>query len=266
MLLTSVIVVLREVLESALLISVLVALSGTLGIPRRWIVWALGLGLAGAIGYSLGINTVSDWFDGVGMEVVNAFMQGIIYLLLVALALLVLWDSLNTHAGGPLVQIIMALVVALSVAREGVEVLIYMYAYSDSLPQFIHALTGAVIGTSIGISIGVLLYYLLSHPVIGKSPTTGLVLLALIAAGLLSQAVLLLIQADWLPSHLPLWNTTDWLSESTVTGQLLYVLIGYEATPTAIQVSFYFGGLIVLLTIAVLTAVSRSRSIRRFAG
>ena len=260
MLLTSVIVVLREVLESALLISVLIALSGTLGIPRRWVVWALGLGLAGAVGFSLGFNTISDWFDGVGMEVVSAFMQGLIYLLLVAFALLVLWNSNSTRTGGLLMRIIMVLIVALAVAREGVEVLIYMYAYSDSLPQFIHALTGAVIGAAIGISIGVLLYYLLSHPVIGKSPTTGLVLLALIGAGLLSQAILLLIQADWVPSHLPLWDTTDWLSESSVTGQLLYVLIGYEATPTAIQVGFYFGGLIVLLTLAVLTAVFRSRS------
>ena len=260
MLLTSVIVVLREVLESALLISVLAALSCTLGIPRRWVAWALGLGLAGAVAFSLGINTVSDWFDGVGMEVVSAFMQGIIYLLMVAFALLVLWNASSTPAGSLFIRMIMVLIVALAVAREGVEVLIYMYAHTDSLPHFIHSLTGAVIGAAIGISVGVLLYYLLSHPVIGKSPTTGLVLLALIGAGLLSQAVLLLIQADWVPSHLPLWDTTDWLSESSVTGQLLYVLIGYEATPTAIQVSFYFGSLIVLLTVAVLTAVCRSRS------
>lgn len=260
MLLTSVIVVLREVLESALLISVLIALSGTLGITRRWVVWALGLGLAGAIGFSLGINTVSDWFDGVGMEVVSAFMQGIIYLLLVAFALLVLWDSSRARTGSLLIRMIMVLIVALAVAREGVEVLIYMYAHTESLPHFIQALTGAVIGAAIGISIGVLLYYLLSYPAIGKSPTTGLVLLALIGAGLLSQAVLLLIQADWVPSYLPLWDTTDWLSESSVTGQLLYVLVGYEATPTAIQVSFYFGALILLLAIAILTAVFRTRS------
>jgi high-affinity iron transporter len=76
----------------------------------------------------------------------------------------------------------------------------------------------------------------------------------------------LLIQADWVPSHLPLWDTTDWLSESSVTGQLLYVLVGYEATPTAIQVAFYFGGLIVLLTIAVLTAVFRSRTAEEVPG
>jgi high-affinity iron transporter len=264
MLLTSVIVVLREVLESALIISVLVALSGTLGIPRRWVVWALGLGLAGAVSFSLGINTVTDWFDGVGMEVVSAFMQGSIYLLLVAFSLWVLWSSRGSHTGSQVIRLILVLVVALAVAREGVEVLIYMYAHTESLPHFIHALTGAVIGAAIGISVGILLYYLLSHPVIGKSPTTGLVLLALIGAGLLSQAVLLLIQADWVPSHLPLWDTSAWLSESSVTGQLLYVLIGYEATPTAIQVSFYFGGLIVLFTIAVLTAVFRSRSARRF--
>jgi hypothetical protein len=125
MLLTSVIVVLREVLESALLVSVLVALSGTLGISRRWVMWALGLGLAGAVGFSLGFNTISDWFDGVGMEVVSAFMQGIIYLLLVAFALLVLWNTHSTRTGSLLIRMIMVLIVALAVAREGVEVLIH---------------------------------------------------------------------------------------------------------------------------------------------
>jgi high-affinity iron transporter len=261
MLLTSVIVVLREVLESAILVSVLAALGSTLGISHRWLMLALGLGLAGAVGLNLGINNISDWFDGVGMEVVSAFMQYSIYLLLVALALLFLWNIRNAGGSSHLpFRTFMILIVALAVAREGVEVLIYMYAYSGSLPQFIPAVTGAIIGASIGISAGILLYYLLRLPAIAKSPVTGMVLLALIGAGLLSQAVLLLIQADWLPSHLPVWNTTDWLSESSVTGQLLYVLIGYEATPTAIQVAFYFGGLFVLLAIATLTAMSRSRS------
>jgi len=71
----------------------------------------------------------------------------------------------------------------------------------------------------------------------------GIVLLILIASGMLSQASLLLIQADWLPSQLPLWNSSAFISEKSVVGQLLYAVIGYEATPTPIQAGFYFGGL-----------------------
>jgi len=87
----------------------------------------------------------------------------------------------------------------------------------------------------------------------------GLGLLSLVAAGMLSQAVLLLIQADWLPSQLPLWDTSEWLSENSVTGQLLYALIGYEATPTALQAFFYFGGLLLFLVVAVFSVRQRER-------
>jgi high-affinity iron transporter len=68
MLLTSVIIVLREVLEASLLVSILLALSGVLGISRRWIGWSLGIGLAGAFAYSLGMAVITDWFDGVGRK------------------------------------------------------------------------------------------------------------------------------------------------------------------------------------------------------
>jgi MYXO-CTERM domain-containing protein len=37
----------------------------------------------------------------------------------------------------------------------------------------------------------------------------------------------------------------------------MYALIGYEATPTALQASFYFGGLLLLLIVAVLAVRSR---------
>ena len=72
----------------------------------------------------------------------------------------------------------------------------------------------------------------------------------LVAAGMSSQAALLLIQADWLPAQLPLWDSSGWLPETSVTGQVLYALVGYEATPTPVQAGFYAGGmgLFMLLT------------------
>ena len=112
-------------------------------------------------------------------------------------------------------------------------------------------LMGMTIGASIGISIGLLFYYLLTNLVPKWSFIIGLVLMILVAAAMISQASLLLIQADWLPAQLPLWDTSDWLSERSATGQLLYALIGYEATPTAIQAGLYLCGLmlpVILIT------------------
>jgi high-affinity iron transporter len=249
MLLNSVIIVLREVLEASLLISILLALSGALGISRRWIVWSLGFGLIGAIIYSFGVTVISDWFDGVGQEVVSAIMQILIYLLLLAVTFLVLQKSDVNQLSDTLTVLVMTTTVALAVVREGFEILVYIYGFSNELPQFMTILTGVVIGASIGISIGALIYYFVSSLSCRLSLMVGLSLLALVAAGMLSQAVLLLVQADWLPSQLPLWDSSGWLSETSVTGQLLYALIGYEATPGALQASFYFGGFTLLLIV-----------------
>jgi len=260
MLLTSVIIVLREALEASLLVSILLALSGVLGISRRWIGWSLGVGVAGAIAYSMGLATISDWFDGVGQEVASAAMQFLIYLLLLLFALLVLRESAARRMNGGLLILIMAATVSLAVTREGFEVIIYMQGYVTVLPRFVGMLLGAIIGASIGISVGALVYYLVCSLSYRQALILGIGLLSLVGAGMLSQASLLLIQADWLPSQLPLWDTSAWLSESSVTGQLLYALIGYEATPTAIQASFYFGGLVLLLLSMVLALRSKRKS------
>ena len=75
MLLSSVIIILREVLEAALLISVLLVLTRSLDKSFRWVLWALLAGMIGAMVYGISIDTISEWFDGVGQEVVNALLQ-----------------------------------------------------------------------------------------------------------------------------------------------------------------------------------------------
>jgi high-affinity iron transporter len=257
MLLTSVIIVLREVLEAALLVSILLALSNVLGLSRRWVGWSLGAGMAGACIYSLGVAAISDWFDGVGQEVTSAALQFLVYLLLLLITLLLLRASSARRLPEKLTMLIMAATVSLAITREGFEVLVYIYGFSSDLPRFATILMGSAIGASIGISIGALIYYFVSSLSYRQSLVLGIGLLALVAAGMLSQAVLLLIQADWLPSQLPIWDSSEWLSEESVTGQLMYALIGYEATPTALQASFYFGGLLLLLIVAVLAVRSR---------
>ncbi len=250
MLSTTVIIVLREVLEASLLISILAAVSGTTGISRRWVGLGLALGLGGAIAFSFGIVAVSEWLDGFGQEVVSAAMQVTMYLCLLSIALLVLRQSRKPGDQNSCIRALMAATVALAVTREGFEVLVYVYGFLDAPSQLLTVLMGAVIGTGIGVSSGVLLYYALRSPAVRDRPAVGFCLLGLVGSGLLLQATTLLMQADWLPGKAPLWDTSSWVPENSVTGQLLYVLIGYEATPTAIQVKVYLAGLLALVVTA----------------
>jgi len=254
MLLTSVIIVLREVLEAALLVSILSALSGIMGISRQWLIWAFGFGFAGAVSYGLGIDTISEMFEGTGQEVSSAAIQILIYLLLVIFAFRATRSLNSRDAHGAYSATVMAAIIALAITREGFEVLVYLFGFAGEWQQSLATLTGALIGAGVGISAGALIYYLFSSMSRRYALLLGLCLLSLVAAGMISQAALLLIQADWLPSQLPLWDTSAWLAEQSLSGTLLYALIGYEATPTAIQAACYFGGLLLLLAVVALYA------------
>lgn len=249
MLLSSVIIVLREVLEAALLFSVLIALSKKMGVNFRWLVWSLLLGLLSAFIYGMNIQIVSEWFEGVGQEVTNALIQLVIYFMLVLYMLMLSYFSYRQKTSKFVLSLVMTVIVALAMTREGAEIILYFFSVTHSDTHYLAVLVGMTIGASIGISIGLLFYYLLNSLKPERSIFIGLILLLLVSAGMISQASLLLIQADWLPAQLPLWNSSELLSEKSVTGQLLYALIGYESTPTAIQAGLYLCSLILPLTL-----------------
>ena len=254
MLLSSVILVLREALEAALLFSLLMVLSRRLGGSFHWVALVLSAGLLGAVVYGFNIDLISEWFDGVGQEVVNASLQLAIYLLMCVLTFVVVLRMYAVPVSRNLLLTLMAGSVALAVVREGSEVMIYLSAFMQLPDQRMPVIVGSAIGAGIGIRVGVVFYYALLG-LGGRAATlTGAFLLALVAAAMVSQAVQLLTQADWLPAQYPLWDSSWLVSEQSVTGQLLYALVGYEATPTAAQLAAYVLAVLVLGGLAMVAA------------
>lgn len=243
MLLTSVVLLLQETLEAALLIAVLAALGSMKGCRASWLPWGLGIGLALGYLYAGAMGTVSEWFDYVGQEVVNALLQITIALALGALA----WTIAAPEACTRRFRLLAALAVVLAVTREGSEVLMYLGGFLQQGDAFQAVLLGSGIGFGIGLSLGILLFYSLFGLPGRGSLAASVLLLALFAGNMLAQAALQLIQADWLASAAPAWDTSSWISEQSVTGQLLYALIGYEATPAPVQVAAYLFGVIAVL-------------------
>ena len=59
-----------------------------------------------------------------------------------------------------------------------------------------------------------------------------------------AQAASFLIAAGYISEMgRPLWNSSDYLSESTLLSETLKVLVGYSANPYPVQLLFYFGTL-----------------------
>jgi high-affinity iron transporter len=254
MLLSSVILVLREVLEAALLFSLLMVLSRHLRLAYHWVGVALLLGLLGASIYGFNIDLVSNWFEGVGQEVVNASLQIIIYVLLVVLAALAIRYSRGKDVSAKLMLTLMTSCIALAIVREGAEIMIYLSGFLQVKDQLIPVLAGSAIGAGIGISVGAVFYFALLSLKPRAARLTGAVLLTFVASGMASQAAQLLIQADWLPSQYPIWDSSWLVAEQTVTGQLLYALVGYEATPTLVQLAVYAASIATLVVVATLAA------------
>lgn len=250
--LSALVIILREALEASLIVSALLAVSYFLRVSRRWIGWALLAGLAGAAVVAYFLNAISTWFGGTGQELLNALLLALICLSLMSSAYLTVRFSGNGKAWNPraasgrLLCVSLAGAAGLAVVREGCEIVVYLYSFTASLETFLPVLIGGGIGLGIGGSIGVLLYYLIINLPRRGMMIAVLGIVALIGGSMTSQAVQYLEQTGLLPAHTPLWDSNGLIAENSLTGQLLYALVGYEATPTPLQVVMY------LLTVSIM--------------
>ena len=248
MLLTSVILVLQETLEAALLFSILAVITLQIGArPRAWLASGIVLGAVLALVYALNLRRISGWFDYVGQELTNAVLQLGMTVTIVALVAWLGRTGLRSPAaadGKPTAfNLLCVLVIALAITREGSEVLVFLGGFLAGGEALRAVLLGSGIGFGIGVSVGFLLFYgLLALTPNSRWRGLPLALLALFSGNKLAQAVLQLTQADWLQAGPALWDTSSWLPEQSIVGRLLYALVGYESSPSAAQVIAYLAG------------------------
>ena len=252
------VLVFREVLEAALIVSIVAAATrGVLG-RSRWIGGGIALGVTGAFIVALGAGWIADSLSGSGQEWFNATI------LLAAVAMIgwhVVWMSKHSRelaaqmksvghdvtSGARPMTALMA-VVAIAVVREGSEIVLFGYgllAGGSSMPAL---MLGAALGLLAGVALGFALYFgLLKIPVRHFFGATN-ALLVLLAAGMAASAAGFLSQADVLTAwSQPVWDT-DWLlSDGSALGRALHVLIGYTAHPSGMQLLFYVATLALLI-------------------
>jgi high-affinity iron transporter len=244
------VLVFREVLEAALVVSVVFA--ATRGVPGRgrWIGTGIAAGVLGAAALAASAGVVADAVQGMGQELLNASV-------LFAAVAMIGWHAIwmashgremtaQMQALGSAVSVgrrpltALMLVVALAVLREGSEVVLFLFAQAAGGSGWVDVAGGITLGVAGGCAVGLALYFGLLRIPIRHFFTATNWLLLLLAAGMASQAARFLVQADVLPSLAPqLWDTSSLLSDRSLLGQTLHALIGYDARPAGIQVLFY---------------------------
>ncbi|MGA8863719.1 MAG: FTR1 family protein [Gallionella sp.] len=258
--LATAVIMFREVLEAALIIAIVLGASRGIAGRGRWVAAGISLGLLGASIVAIMANFASSEFSGTGQAILNAVI------LLGAVAMLT-WHNVWMSAHGrelsaevkavgldvqsgqrPLTALLIITMVA--VMREGSEAVLFLWAIATSGEQSVNMVMGGLGGVFAGVLVGLLLYIgLLRIPVRHFFSVTSWLILFL-ASGLAAQAAGFLNQIGLLPDlGNGLWNTSNILSQTSLVGQLLHILVGYIARPSGIEVVFYVGTFLTILTL-----------------
>lgn len=260
--LSTAVIVFREVLEAALVVSIVLA--ATKGVPGRawWVSAGLLGGVVGAAFIAAFADVISAWASGMGQEVFNA---GVMFVATIMLAWHSIWMGKHGRemaqqlsqvgravAAGSRPLTGLAIVVGVAVLREGSEAVLFLYGIAAGDPgQAPQMIAGGALGVLGGVGLDAGMYAgLLQIPLQRLFSVTN-ALIVLLAAGMASQGTGFLVSAGWLPSWGDtVWDTSWLLKESSVVGKMLHTLVGYTARPAGIQIVAYVATLLVIVLLA----------------
>ena len=251
-------IVFRETLEAALFVGIMAAATRGLAGRSRWLTAGVLAGITGALGLAAGAEYISALADGVGQDMVNA---GILAMALAMLMWHCVWISnhgaqaaaeartLGTlFKQGQRAPWAMMIVVAVSVLREGAETVLFVAGYATE-SGFSDTLAATSIGLVSGIGLGTLIYLGLSRVPMRRMFTVTNTLVLLLAASIASQLARALSQAGLINAWgQPLWDTSSLLRIDSPLGTVAHALIGYDAQPTGLQLTFYGVALLIIVS------------------
>ena len=240
--------VFREVLEAALIVSVVAA--ATRGVPGAACISAVASRWEsfGALLVAWSAGLLAAAFSGVGQELFNA---GVLLAAVLMIGWHVLWMSSHgrelSSADAGVGNAVTAAAVRVGCCwrwwpwrccARGRKSCCFCTACVPAVPG--HLWAGLTIGVTAGAHLGLALYAgLLRIPLRHFFRVTN-AMLVLLAAGLASSAARYLIQANLLPAWASRCGTAPGCS-ATVRwlGQTAHILVGYDAQPAGMQLVFY---------------------------
>jgi high-affinity iron transporter len=258
------VIALREGIEAALIVSIVLAYLKQLGrSDRSHLVW-WGTGLAVALSAILGtiIFSVGAEFEGTAEEV----FEGLVTLTAVGvLTWMIFWmrrqgarikselqqkvDTALT-AGG----LALAAIAFFAVLREGVETALFLFAAAEGTAVEGGGVAAQLLGAMLGLGLAVVLGVLLYRGGIRMNlrtffKVTGVILIV-VAAGLFAYSVHELQEAGWLPFlESPAFDLSATLPDDEGVGAVLRGLVGYNADPGVLEVVAWAAYLVVVGTL-----------------
>lgn len=243
-------ILLREGFEAALVVGLILAVLARLGRPGHVRYVYAGVAAAGlaSLAFAGVAEGVSGLFDGAGQEVLNGAVLAAAAGMITYVVVWVRGSKGRIEARlsegvqrGESHRLSVFVLAFLAVFREGAESVLFLWGILAGGRQ---DTASVLLGALLGLAAAVLIAWLIIQG--GRrvplrpffNVTTGL--LVLLAAGMLGHAVGFWVAVDWLPPLVyPVWDTSALLPERTGLGQVLTVLIGYNANPSLMEVAVY---------------------------
>jgi len=247
---------LREGLEAALIVGILVAYIIKTNQPsRRTLLTAIWIGVSLAITASFALGGFLSFTSAELTPRGEEFFAGSTSLLAVILVTwMVFWmkrtaRSLREELHGKVATalssgpITLAAAAFFAVLREGLETSLFVYANFRSINgQGVG--TGPAIGLTAGLAVAVFLGWAIYRRAITLNlgtffKITGVALIV-IAAGVLSYGVHEFQELGWIPgADLFIWDTTSWMTKESIHGSILGGTIGFDTTTSWWQFGFW---------------------------
>jgi high-affinity iron transporter len=254
-------VALREGIEAALIISILLAyLRQIRAQDRQYLVW-WGTGLAVVVSIVVGtvVFAVGGEFEGKAEQV----FEGLVTLTAVGvLTWMIFWmrrqgarvkSELQERVDTALVTggFALASLAFVAVLREGIETALFIFAAAKGTAVETGGVSAQLIGATLGLTVAVVLGVLLYRGGLRLNlrsffRITGL-LLIVVAAGLFAYALHELQEAGWLPVLAgTAFDVSGSFPDDSGVGGILRAIFGYQANPTWLEIVGWFGYLVVV--------------------
>ena len=267
----SALLALREGLEAALVLGVIIGALYKFDrerlIPAVW----LGAGVAGILSllaaialYRVGAELEGDAekiFEGTTMLLAAGVLTWMIFWMKrksSAMSQSLEADVSTTGKRAPFLSLFfLALIV---VIREGVELGLFLTAAAFSVGGS-KTLFGAGLGLATAAILGWLLYASSIQLDLKRFFKATSILLLIFAAGLVAHGVHEFNEIGWIPAVVdPLWNINHILDEASIPGQLLKTLVGYNSSPSLTEALAYVGYLaFIVISLRLMTIVPARR-------
>ncbi len=248
---STLLITLREGLEAALVISIIMSYLAATGNRKRFRdVW-LGTLLAVVTSLIAGVAIYfsAARFEGRGEQI----FEGSAMLIAAAiLTWMIFWmrkqavnikgklhDQIQSVIGNNSALGLIGLAFV-AVAREGIETVLFLFSATSTSASLLQSVSGGIIGLTIAIAIGYSLFKGASRfPLRAFFNVTSL-LLIIFAAGLLAHGIHELQEAGIIPVVIEhVWDINHVLPEASVVGQFLTSIFGYNANPSLVEVVAY---------------------------